>query len=213
MPRQYYNEERTRKSEEVLYKIAKEIDFVLIGEWAVNFYTKMQKSNDVDLAVGADTLDYFKRYQVQKYENINIYFAKVDGIIVDLIVQGISDKDLTVPLSLVLSNYIIINEIKIVSADLLLLLKMSGYFREEGGKIDKDIIDVISLLFYSEPDLNKVDKYIKKYSIDERKGFLGILEYLDKGERVWEFITNTHEEYALLKNKVKARIKKIISQK
>jgi len=40
MPMQFWNEEQTKKSRELLNMLASSVDFVLIGGWAVYMYLK-----------------------------------------------------------------------------------------------------------------------------------------------------------------------------
>ncbi len=207
MPRAFYSDGMTERSRAVLQRLAGTMDFVLIGGWAVNFYVKTQKSTDVDMVISADKLERFKEYGVQKYEGLPIYFATVDSVRVDLMVEGVSDSALTLPLSRVLSDNMIIEGIRTASKSVLLLLKMCGYFSFDRQKIEKDIIDVTALLFYSGVDLAEVASYVKEYGIDERKAFAGMSEYVDKGRNLWEFVTDSREEYERLASAAKKAIK------
>jgi hypothetical protein len=211
MTKEFYSSALTQKSRNVLQKIAGEMqDFVLIGGWAVNFYVRVQKSTDIDLVIGADKLAYFKKYGIEKHKGLDMYFAVVDGVTVDLIVEGISKDILTIPIDKILSSYITVEGIRAAPKSILLLLKMCGYFSSDPSKIDKDIIDVVSLLFYSGVNLEEVNTLIKEYHIDERKGFSGMLEYLDKGQRLWHFITSSREEYDRLRADSKKAVGKYL---
>ena len=68
MPRQFWNEEQTRRSMELLNRLSKDVDFVLIGGWAVFMYAKQQMSLDVNIAVAYDNLEYFRRYGIGDYK-------------------------------------------------------------------------------------------------------------------------------------------------
>ena len=208
MVRKYYNDFETDRSMQALRELGAVVDFVLIGGWAVNSYVKLQKSKDVDIAISAEELEYFKSHGLSKH-GIDTFYAIIDGIIVDIFVQGFSDRELTIPINRILSTYNTIENIKVAEKEMLILLKLCGYFSEDRIKIEKDIIDVVSLLFYCEIDLNKVKAYIEEYKIDERRGQAGILEYLDKGAVLWEYITDTEEEYRKLRGKYKAEINKL----
>ena len=207
MAMEFYSDTITARSREVLQRLAGELDFVLIGGWAVNFYVGAQKSTDVDIVIRADKLEHFKTYGVQKYEGLPIYFAIVEGVCVDLMVEGISDSALTLPLSRVLAEHVVINGVKTVTKPVLLLLKMCGYFSFDRQKIEKDIIDVASLLFYSGVNLADAASLVKKYRIDERKAFIGMLEYIDKGRNLWQFVAESLEEYNRLASAAKKAIK------
>lgn len=209
MVRKYYNDFEADKSMELLKELSTAVDFVLIGGWAVNFYVKMQKSKDVDVVIPAEALAYFKAYGINKH-GINAFYSTIRGITVDIFVQGFSDRELTIPTNRILVAYNTIENVKVIEKEMLMLLKLCGYFSNDKIKIEKDIIDVVSLLFYGEIDLNKVKRYIEEYNIEERKGRLGILEYLDKGISLWEYIVNTEAEYRQLSRKYKSEIKHLL---
>ncbi len=209
MPREFYNDNETSKSLDVLNGLAKKVDFVLIGGWAVNFYVNMQKSKDVDIAIDTEQLPYFKKYGIQDYGEIGIKYSLIDGTYVDLFIEGVADEDITIPVKKILATTNVIRGIKVVDESVLLLLKMGGYFREERDKQRKDVIDVVTLLFYGRVNLRTVKKYVEEYKIDKRKGFGGVLEYIDKGETMWDYITDTKEEYVRLKERYKKEIRKL----
>jgi hypothetical protein len=209
MVRKYYNDFETDRSVAVLDKLTSSADFVLIGGWAVHNYVKLQKSKDVDLVIPLESLGYFKGIGMQKHE-ISAFYSMIDGIVVDVFVQGYSDKELTIPISDILGNYNRVRNIKVVDKNMLLLLKLCGYFSWDRAKIEKDVIDVVSLLFYGEIDLKKVREYINRYKIEDRNVRMGILEYLDKGANLWEYLTESKEEYVRLRNRYREEIKKTI---
>ena len=191
MPRQYYSE-RADRSYDVLRKIAKEADFVLVGGWAVHSYVNLQRSLDIDIAIDYKPLEYFRRYgALQAYPNFNVKYIIVDGITVDLFIPEFADKDLPFPVSTILSNYVKIDNIKVVKKELLLLLKLWGYFGNDETKLKKDVIDVVSLLLYGNIDLNKVKKLIEKYKLEKRRTTDVMLEYIDKGGAFADFIVDS----------------------
>jgi hypothetical protein len=212
MPKQFWNRENTEKSLALLGRLSKEIDFVLIGGWAVYMHTKAQRSEDVDIAIGYDSLSYFSKYGIEEYEGLHIKHTNVEGTVVDLFIEEYADPDLPMPVRDILGNYDTVTGIRVASSEVLVLLKLWGYFRPDEVKRRKDIIDVVSLLFYANMDLEVVRRYISRYRIERRKSTDAMLEYLDTGETLWEFITDTKEEYARLKERAKRDIKKAFHQ-
>ena len=206
MPRQFWNEEQTSKSRALLNKLSSEVDFVLIGGWAVFMYTKQQMSLDLDIAIGYDALAYFRKYGINDYNGFSIKYSVINGVYVDLFIEGFSDKDLPVPVKEILSNYNNIEGIKVVEKELLLLLKLWGYYRSDQHKIRKDILDVIALLLYANIDFAKLKGYIEKYSIPKRRSINVLLEYIDKVTQVEDFIDVPRDE---LNNKLKAYKEKL----
>lgn len=214
MPMQFWNNEKTDKSFNALNRIAKQLDFVLIGGWAVYLYTNMQRSEDVDIAVGYESLDYFRRFGIRDYEGINVKYSVLeDGTVVDLFIEEYSDKDLPIPVNIIMKNYVRVGEIKVVSIELLFILKLWGYFRFDEIKHRKDVIDVLSLLFYGNVNLKKVKAYFEEFKIENRKGPDALLEYVDKGSTLYTFITDSKEGYERLKQEYKRKIRYIFYKK
>lgn len=212
MPRTYYNYLETDKSRDMLSRITGKVDFVLIGGWAVNLYVDIQRSKDIDIAISPEQLEYFRKYGVHDY-GISVKYSVINDVSIDLFINGISDKELTIPINEIFKHSVIMRGMKVVDKNMLLLLKLCGYFREDTIKLDKDIIDVVSLLFYAGLDINQIRDYIDKYKIDERRGHTGMLEYLDKSERLWEFISNTKDEYIKFKTGVKKEINSVFNKR
>ncbi len=209
MRRQFWNEEKTSSSKRTLDLLAEKIGFVLIGGWAVFLYTGAQMSEDIDLAIGYDSLSFFKKYGLNDYGGINIKYTIIDGAVVDLFIEGYADKDLPFPVSDIIKECSVEGNIKVVNKEMLMLLKLWGYFRADEAKSRKDVVDVITLLFYSKPDMKSIKEYVKRYKIEKRRSSDVLLEYLDKGETMWDYITDTKNEYSKLKNKAKEEIKRL----
>lgn len=210
MVRQYWSNDETEKSLEVLRSLPKELGFVLIGGWAVYSYVNAQKSEDVDIAIDLDKLDFFRRYGIKEYEGISIKYSIVEGTTVDLFINGYADKDMPVPVSRVLSDYVLSSDgIRVVGRELLLLLKLWGYFGHDEVKIRKDVVDVASLVFYSGMDFERFAGYISEYKVSRRRSSDALLEYLDKSESLWEYISPSKEEFDALKAKHKAYLRRL----
>lgn len=210
MQKQFWNNEKTEASLKTLHLLAGKIDFVLIGGWAVYFYTNAQRSEDVDIAIGISGLDFFRGYGIQDYGGINIKYSIVGDTVVDLFIQEYADRDLPVPVKDILENYTLFEgNIKTVNREMLLLLKLWGYFREDEAKLRKDMIDVINLILYGGIDLKKFGVLLKKYKIAKRRGKDVLLEYLDKGETLLDYIGMDNDKYRREKNALKKRIKEM----
>lgn len=207
MRRQFWNNEKTDASLRTLQFIAGKIDFVLIGGWAVYLYTDAQRSEDVDIAVGIPALKFFKDYGIRDYEGINIKYSVVDGTVVDLFIQEYADRDLPLPVKEILEDYtMFMGNIKTVNREMLLLLKLWGYFREDETKLRKDIIDVISLMLYGDINIKKFGALLKKHRIAKRRGIDVLLEYLDKGDTLLDYIDMESREYRKRKDELKKEI-------
>jgi len=194
MPMQFWNEEQTKKSRELLNMLASSVDFVLIGGWAVYMYIRQQMSLDVDLAITYNSLEYFRKYGINDYKGMKVKCSIVNGVYVDLFIEDFSDKDLPVHVSTILKEYNIIEGIKVVDKELLLLLKLWGYFRADEQKIRKDMLDVLGLMLYGDIDLKKFKAYIDEYKVPKRRSVDVLLEYLDKEVQVENFIDISKKE-------------------
>ena len=188
MARQFWNEEQTRRSRELLNNLSKEVDFVLIGGWAVFMYARQQMSLDVNIAIAYDSLEYFRRYGIEDYKNARIKYSIIEGTYVDLFIEDFSDKDMPFPIKTVLDNHLNIEGIKVVDKELLLILKLWGYFRADQQKIRKDILDVIALLLYGDINLERFRELVESYSIPRGRSVNVLLEYIDKTPQVQDFI-------------------------
>ena len=208
MRRQFWNSEATEDSFRQLGLLQKEVDFVLIGGWAVYLYVEAQKNQDIDIVIDTNQLNYFRKFGISDYENSRIKHSEIGRTVVDLFIEEYMDKDMPFPTKVILNNYVRIGNIKVVEKNLLLLLKLWRYFSADEIKHRKDVVDVVSLLFYGGIDLKKVKKYATMYKIERRKSSDAMLEYLDVGSTLAEFITDDVEDYEKLKYTVKSKIKK-----
>ena len=208
---QFWNAEKTEQSMSVLKFLPKRLGFVLIGGWAVYSYVKAQKSEDVDIAIDPERLDFFRRYGIREHEGSSIKYSIVDGATVDLFVNGYSDRDLPVPISRIMKEYTSIDGIRVVSRELLLILKLWGYFSNDETKIRKDIIDVTSLVFYANIDFEKFKRLIDEYKIPKRRSTDALLEYVAKSESVWGYIADSKGEFDRLKEKYSTKLRKLFA--
>ena len=209
MPRQFWNEEQTRRSMELLNRLSKDVDFVLIGGWAVFMYAKQQMSLDVDIAVAYDSLEYFRRYGIGDYKNTRIKYSIIDGTYVDLFVENFSDKGMPFPIKTVLDNYLTIEGIKVVDRELLLILKLWRYFRPDQQKIRKDVLDVIALLLYGDIDLNRFKELVELYKVPEGRSINVLLEYIDKTPQVQDFVDMDADELGRKLHAYKQQLKSL----
>lgn len=208
MRRQFWNREATERSFRQLERLSKSVDFVLIGGWAVYLYTGAQMSQDIDIVIGYESLGYFRQFGLKDSEGIRMKTSVVDGTVIDLFIEEYSDRDLPFPASYLLNNYVTVNGFKIATKEQLLLLKLWGYFSPDEIKHRKDIIDVLSLLFYAGIDMKKVKELAKRYKIDRRKSLDALLEYLDRGRGLEEFILESGEDYSRLRKKWVSEIRR-----
>lgn len=171
---EYWNTIITQKSWDVLQKIGKEIDFVLIGGWAVHLWAKSHKSKDIDIVIDYKELDKLKlNYNLKKNDNLKKYEIKIEDIDVDIYLPFYSK----LPLLENIKNYVtIIENFTVVKPEALLVLKQSAEIsRSNTEKGLKDRIDIMDLLLKCEIDFEEYKKILEKNKLyDFRKRLIGI---------------------------------------
>ena len=172
---EYWNTIITQKSWDVLQKIGKEMDFVLIGGWAVYLWAKSHKSKDIDIVIDYKELDKLKlNYNLKKNDNLKKYEIKIEDIDVDIYLPFYSK----LPLLENIKNYVtIIENFTVVKPEALLVLKQSAEIsRSNTEKGLKDRIDIMDLLLKCEIDFEEYKKILEKNKLhDFRKRLIGII--------------------------------------
>jgi|SRR3989344_7222217 len=166
---EYWHNLITEKSWNVLQKIKKEFDFILIGGWAVYFYTKALKSKDIDMIIDFETLNQLrKNHSVEKNDNLKKYQIIIDEIDIDIYVKNYSK--LTLPIEEIEKHTSLIEGFKLVKLEVLLILKQTAEInRGNSEKGQKDKIDIINLLINSDIDFNFYKEILKKYNLQDYK--------------------------------------------
>jgi len=83
----YYRDQITDKSWQVLTELQRELKMVLIGDWAVWVYTRQLKSKDIDVVLDFDQLEILRKdYDVIKNERLRKYEARKGEIQIDVYV-------------------------------------------------------------------------------------------------------------------------------
>ncbi len=161
---EFWNSLLTEKSWRLLQELKKKYNFILIGGWAIYLWTKQQKSKDIDIVVDIKELQKLKKENLNKNDNLKKYEMKYEEIDIDIYVPYFSK--LTIPTE-DLKNYISkIEGFNVVSSEVLLILKQGVESqRKSSVKGEKDKIDIISLLFFSNIDFKKYKFIIEKYKL------------------------------------------------
>ena len=162
---EYWHNLITEKSWNILQKIRKEFNFVLIGGWATYLYTKSLKSKDIDIIVDFDNLNEIrKKYDLIKNDNLKKYEIKKEEIDIDIYVKGFSK--FPIQINEIEKNINLIEGFKIVKPEILIILKQAAELdRENSEKGEKDRIDIMSLLINTEINFKLYKKLIKEYEL------------------------------------------------
>lgn len=157
---EYWNALITEKSWNVLQKISKEIDFVLIGGWAIYLWAKSHKSKDIDIVIGYKELGKLKlNYNVKKNDNLKKYEIQVDEIDIDIYVPFYSKLPLIGKLGEHTTN---IEGFEVVKPEFLLILKQAAELsRSSTEKGLKDRIDIMDLLLNCDVDFAEYNNLVE----------------------------------------------------
>lgn len=164
---EFWNDEITDKSWQRLIEFRKEIDFVLIGGWAIYIYTKLQKSKDIDIIVDYPILRQLKAdYRFNKNERLKKYEIKLEeGFDVDIYTPGYSK--LTIPTKYIIENSVMHDGFKVPNQEILLLLKLGAFIdRKKSIKGGKDSIDILGLIFNADINFKHLKSLINEYKLE-----------------------------------------------
>ncbi len=155
---EYWHDLVTEKSWELLQQLRGKFKFILIGGWAVYLLARAQKSKDIDVIVGMETLQQIKsNYELRKNDSLRKYEIKVDEVDVDIYVPYYSH--LAIPLEKV--EALKIEGFDVAKPEELVILKQGAERdRKHSEKGEKDRIDIMSLLLNCEMDWGRYKKIL-----------------------------------------------------
>ena len=170
----FWNSTLTEKSWKVLQELKqKKFSFILIGGWAAYLWTKLHKSKDIDIVLkDFKDLDYLKNnYNLVKNDHLKKYEIKFEEIDLDIYVPFFSK--LAIPPEELKDHSSIIENLEVVSPEALLVLKQGAeYDRKDSVKGEKDRVDILTLLFYTDINLEEYFNLLKKYKLEHFYGRL-----------------------------------------
>lgn len=162
---EFWNEIVIDKSWNLLQKLKKEIDFVLIGGWAIYFLTKAIKSKDIDIIIDFNNLSRLKELGAVKNGNLKKYELELEGIDIDIYVPYYSKFIL--PIENIIEETIDIEGFKIPKPEILLILKQHAEIsRRNVVKGQKDRTDILSLLINGKINFKTYKETLEKFKIE-----------------------------------------------
>lgn len=161
MKNQYYQNYLTDKSFQILQRLRKNYNFILIGGWAVYFYTHSLKSKDIDMIVDYSELEKLKKdFPLEKNERLKKYQIKIEEIDIDLYLPFYSNLGL--PVERLIKEKIILEGFNLLKKEYLLITKLWAYEKRKGSiKGEKDKIDVFALLLKDDFDFLLFKKIVR----------------------------------------------------
>ena len=196
---EFWNGIILEKSWNVLQKISKEFDFVLIGGWAVYLWTNSQKSKDVDIIIDYNALDYLKKNYILKK---NDYLKRYEIIIneIDIKVYLPYFSDLGIPVEEIIKYRTRIKGFDTLIPEILLILKQKAEIsRRDSVKGQKDRIDILNVLIKLDIDWEKYKELLERYNLEQyRKELIHIIKTFD----LLDYIGMNPREFKLWKRNV-----------
>ena len=161
---QFWHNDITEKSFQALVELNKEFNFILIGGWAVYFWSKKMKSKDIDIVVDFTELGKIReKYEIIKNSRLKKYEVKFEEFDLDIYIPHYSK--IGFPLE-ELSNYTHnIEGFKVPEVEVLLLMKLFVFDKRKNSiKGEKDKIDIVSLLDGVDINWQKFKSLNKRYN-------------------------------------------------
>ena len=208
MSEQFWNSNLTEKSWNILVELRKEYDFILIGGWAVYLHAQQQKSKDIDIVVDFKELKKLKTNELSlsKNDTLKKYEIKKEEIDVDIYLEYYSK--LAIPAERIKDYVVEIQSFSVASSELLVILKQGAYENiRDSIKGQKDEIDIMSLLFFSNFDIKKYKEMIKK---ENMPNYIDELIHLIKLFKNYHKLGLSPREFKIRKNKILEKFKNII---
>lgn len=202
-----WNEIIVERGYEILNKLKKEIDFIIIGGWASWFYTKTIKSKDIDMYVNFKDFFNFQKILADKGIFISLnkrlkkYEAKIEGIDIDIYTPHYCD--LIIPCKDIFSEkwFRNINGFKVILPEPFLILKLNAEEERKGTiKGFKDRIDILVMIYKLDFNKKFLLKLEKKYKFNIRKRILRIIR--ESKEEYKYFFPESYNLRALKKLKL-----------
>lgn len=202
---EYWHDLITEKSWKILQELKGRFNFVLIGGWAIYLWTKGLKSRDIDIIVDFNVLEILKKeYELRKNDSLKKYEIIIGEVDIDIYVPYFSK--LGIPIEDIEAESSFIEGFKVANKELLLIMKqIAEESRSMSEKGEKDRIDILSILFFSDFNFKKYLKMLKKYNKEE---YYTKLLSLVKGFKENKYFGMTPRQLKLKKNEILSKMKK-----
>ncbi|MCS6956285.1 MAG: hypothetical protein NZM02_00355 [Patescibacteria group bacterium] len=199
----FYQNYLTDKSYQLLINLRKKYQFILIGGWAVYFYTQSLKSKDIDIIIDFSELEKIKKeFFLEKNERLKKYQVKIEEIDVDIYLPFYSFLGL--PAEEIIKKTTVVDNFYLAEKEILLITKIFAYKNRQGSiKGEKDLLDIFSLLFLDDFDFKYFLKVIKQYKL---KNLLLILTDLLKETKSLEDLNLNQHKLAKKKREILERL-------
>lgn len=195
----FYNDLITEKSWKTLQNLKGQIDFVLIGGWAVYLYTGSLKSKDIDIIVSYENLSKLKGFfPIMKNDRLKKYEARNEEVQIDIYLPFYSN--LGIPVEEIIKEVDKLQTFVLPKPEMLLILKQYT-FRERSlsAKGQKDMLDIVSLLSKTIINWKRYKNLLTKFKMENYSTYL--CELLNSNTHIPQLGLNQHR-YSKLKKKI-----------
>jgi len=187
----FWNDISTRKSWDILKKLNKQFNFIVIGGWGIYLWTHAQKSKDIDfILIDWKELEKIKRkYEPKKNDRLRKYEIILDEVDVDIYLPYYSR--FPIPAEHLLTLKTLREGFNVLKPEPLLILKQQALQdRKDSIKGQKDRLDIFSLLLSETFDFNSYQQILEKYKLQNLSRELEKIIRLSKEEFKYLDITN-----------------------
>lgn len=190
MKGQFYQNYLTDKSFQILQQLRKNYQFILIGGWAVYFYTGALKSKDIDIIVDFSCLNKLKNdFPLQKNDWLKKYQVNIEEIDIDIYLPYYSKLGLSV--EKLINEKVSIKGFFLLKKEYLLLTKLAAYQKRKGTvKGEKDKIDIFALILSEDFNFSLFNRIVKNNSLKEL--FLELKKLIKITDEIGELGLNRH---------------------
>lgn len=200
----FYQQFLTDKSFEILKDLKKRYQFILIGGWAVYFYTHSLKSKDIDIIIDFSELEKIKKdFPLEKNERLKKYQIKIEEIDIDIYLPYYSN--LGVAVEKIIKNTQSINGFDVLEKEILLITKLKAYEnRKSSIKGQKDLIDILSLVFLEDFDFEYFFELVKNHKLAK---YVDLLEKILKETKEAEELSLNRHSFGKKKRKILEKVR------
>ncbi len=180
----FYNDLITQKSWQTLQSLKKQLDFVLIGGWAVWLYTRSLKSKDIDIIINYDQLEKLRQnYSLTKNDRLTKFEARNEEVQIDVYLPFFSKLGL--PVEEITKDTEKMETFTLPSPEMLLAMKLYTFTqRGLSAKGQKDRLDILSLITKMPVNYSKLQKI---------SPITGLVEIIQQTTKIPELDLNEHQ--------------------
>jgi len=164
---EFWSDVMIDRSFKVLQELRKRLDFVLIGGWAVYFFTGATKSKDIDMIVDFENLSKVKSdLDIKKNVLLRKYESEMEGVSIDIYVPYYSD--FAIPVEEIVKNIVVVENFRIPKPEILLILKQQAEMqRKDSVKGQKDRVDIVSLAISAKVNWRRYVQLLRKFNLED----------------------------------------------